>query len=151
MPSSSAPLFSTSSPDSVTIQILTREISDFLSHLAKNGGPTPAEYPLLNHHLSHFANPQFSNNLSAEQIVSLRNSLGVALSPETIQGWAYHKPLGYAGDYLLIEKIYKNFVCPNPSLQRWDLFSHTQKATKAIRNRISFSWNKCGKHTPRLH
>lgn len=68
MHSSSAPLVSTSSPDSVTIQILTREISNFLSHLAKNGGPTPAEYPLLNHHLAHFGNPQFLNNLSAEQI-----------------------------------------------------------------------------------
>ena len=138
MPSSSAPLVNFSAPDSATTQILTREISAFLSHLVKNGGPTPAEYPLLNYHLTNFGNPHFLNNLSAEQIGDLRNSLGIALSPETIQGWAYHKPLGYAGDYLLIEKIYKNYVCPNPDLRKWDLFSHTQKATKAIRNRISF-------------
>ena len=138
MPNSSAPLVNFSTPDVSTVQILTREITEYFCYLSNNGGPNPADYPILNHQLDQFAHPQFFNLLTHEQINSLRNSLGGALSPETIQGWAYHKPLGYAGDYLLIEKIYKNYVSANPHLRKWDLFSHTQKATKAIRNRISF-------------
>jgi len=68
----------------------------------------------------------------------IRTAFGEALSPETIQGWAYHKPLGYAGDYQIIEKIYNYHTSSNPHLAKWDRFFHTQKAPKAVRNRLSF-------------
>ena len=76
--------------------------------------------------------------LSSEQLASIHNSFGAALSPETIQGWAFQKPLGYAGDFKIIEKIYNFDTSSVPHLVKWDDYFHSQKAPQAVRNRLSF-------------
>ncbi len=120
------------------IEKLVQETYRFISSLSKKGGPAPSDYLMLNSLLQCFSSETSQSLLSHDQFGQLRDAFGESLSPETIQGWAYHKPLGYAGDFQIIEKIYTQHTSSNPLLAKWDHFSHYQTATKAIRNRISF-------------
>ena len=120
------------------VEKLVRETYEFISHLSEKGGPDPSHYLMLNTLLQCFCDDKSKSMLTENQLQTIREAFGEALSPETIQGWAYHKPLGYAGDFQIIEKIYTYHTSPNPHLAKWDHFSHYQTATKAIRNRISF-------------
>jgi len=123
---------------SLEIEKLIRETHEFIGYLSKKGGPEPSDYLMLNTLLHNFSGDKSQGIVSEKQLQELREAFGGALSPDTIQGWAYHKPLGYAGDFQLIEKIYTYKTSSNPHLAKWDQFSHHQTATKAIRNRISF-------------
>ncbi|MEA3467259.1 MAG: hypothetical protein U9R57_03430 [Thermodesulfobacteriota bacterium] len=64
--------------------------------------------------------------------------LGDALSLKTIQGHAFHKPHGYAGDYEIIDKIYTKWLSPELELQVYDKYFHKQEAPKAVRNRKKY-------------
>ncbi len=129
------------------IQKLAQSMSDLISGFSRKGGPDPTDYPMLNTLLQQFSEENIHKIFSAEQLGSIRIAFGEALSPETIQGWAYHKPLGYAGDYQIIEKIYNYHTSSNPHLTKWDEFFHTQKAPKAVRNRLSFFLDQLWKTT----
>lgn len=132
------PLSHFSATRSVEIERLIDETQQFIDYLSKKGGPDPSDYEMLNALLDNFSGDKSRGRASENQLERLREAFGDALSPETIQGWAYHKPLGYAGDFQLIEKIYTYKTSSNPHLTKWDQFSQQQTATNAIRNRISF-------------
>lgn len=71
----------------------------------------------------------------------LQKNLGDALTMETMQGNAFHKPHGYAGDYEIIDKIYMEWHSPESSLRVWDKFFHLQSASTAVRNRKEYFIN----------
>ena len=123
---------------STQIQSIVESTGGFIRNLAQKGGPDQTDYPLLDTVFQQFSNPTFQDSLSSEQQVTLHDSFGAALSPETIQGWAYQKPLGYAGDFQIIEKIYNFHRSAVPHLAKWDDYFHAQKAPQAVRNRVSF-------------
>ena len=123
---------------STQIEKLFHQTHEFISYLSEKGGPDPTDYLMLNMLLQHFSGGKSQSMLLETHLQTIREAFGDALSPETIQGWAYQKPLGYAGDFQIIEKIYTHYTSSNPHLAKWDQFSHYQRATKAIRNRISF-------------
>ena len=120
------------------IQAVVQETGNIIRSLVKKGGPDQTDYPLLDSVFQQFSQPALQNALSAEQQTSIHDAFGAALSPATIQGWAYQKPLGYAGDFQIIEKIYNFHRSPVPELGKWDDYFHFQKAPQAVRNRLSF-------------
>jgi len=120
------------------IEKLAYETYEFISYLSEKGGPDPSDYLMLNTLLKNFSWDKGNSLFSENHLQAIREAFGEALSPETMQGWAYHKPLGYAGDFQILEKIYTYHTSSNPHLAKWDQFSHQQPATQAIRNRISF-------------
>lgn len=123
---------------SFEIEKLVHETQEFISYLSEKGGPDQNDYPLLNTLFQQFSQTTLLEALSTEQLASIHDSFGLALSPETIQGWAYQKPLGYAGDFKIIEKIYNFDRSLLPHLVKWDDYFHSQKAPQAVRNRLSF-------------
>jgi len=68
----------------------------------------------------------------------LRRALGEALSAETMQGFAFRKPHGYAGDYEIIDRIYRGYTARAPHLSRWDRFFQSTPAAQAVRNRKAY-------------
>jgi SAM-dependent methyltransferase len=120
------------------IQAVVHSTENFIRSLVKKGGPDQTDYPLLDSVFQQFSQTTFHDLLSTEQQASVHDSFGAALSTETIQGWAYQKPLGYAGDFKLIEKIYNYHRSSVPHLVKWDDYFHSQKAPQAVRNRLSF-------------
>jgi extracellular factor (EF) 3-hydroxypalmitic acid methyl ester biosynthesis protein len=68
----------------------------------------------------------------------LRQAFGEALSVETMQGFAFHKPHGYAGDYEIIDRVYRRYITPSPNLSNWDRFFQATDAAHAVRNRKAY-------------
>lgn len=81
-------------------------------------------------------------NLSKSDIAKMNRSLGKEFLEETIQGYGLRKPYGYAGDFLMIDKIYTYHMSSNPKMRIWDEYFHQKEAPKAVRNRKAYfkSW-----------
>ena len=120
------------------IEAVVKTTGSFIHNLVQKGGPDKNDYPLLDSMFQQFSQKTIQESLSKQQQASIYEAFGSALSPQTIQGWAYHKPLGYAGDFKIIEKIYNFHRSSDPQLAKWDDYFHAQKAPKAVRNRLSF-------------
>jgi cyclopropane fatty-acyl-phospholipid synthase-like methyltransferase len=52
-----------------------------------------------------------------------------------MQGFAYAKPHGYAGDFEMIERIYNRSISTLDFVHKWDMFFHETPAADAVRNR----------------
>lgn len=116
----------------------TSEASEYITFLVNKGGPDRQDYSLLSALLNLFSNTSIREQISQNEWKQIQNSFGEALSIQTIQGWAFHKPLGYAGDFRIIDKIYTYEESANPQLAKWDQYFHSQKAPQAVRNRQSY-------------
>jgi extracellular factor (EF) 3-hydroxypalmitic acid methyl ester biosynthesis protein len=106
------------------------EIGTFLDVLNLKGGPVTQE------DYDNFS--KFADVLTPEEIAEFRKAIPDALDMNTLMGHGYVKPYGYAGDFMLIEKIYQYVVNPDPRYKNWDIFFHNQPAAKAVRNRKKF-------------
>lgn len=105
---------------------------DRIIKIINQGGPITGDYELLNYMIAQM------DDMKSEQQDQVLKILQPVLSLKTIQGHAYLKPYGYAGDFHLIDKIYTNWTSQDEDLKRWDEFFHTQAGAKAVRNRKEY-------------
>ncbi|GJL55178.1 MAG: hypothetical protein NPIRA02_23100 [Nitrospirales bacterium] len=115
-----------------------RSLCLYISKLVSKGGPTLSDYDDLKSALDTLAQARKSQSVTQDQLQQILDAFGESLSLETIQGMGYLKPHGYAGDFEIIDKIYRNHLSPIPALQNWDRFVHHQPAFKAVKNRLSY-------------
>ena len=111
---------------------------DFVNYLVEKGGPDPCEYENLSNWFVKVREHVENGIISSEQLRHYSAMFGEAISLQTMQGFAFQKPHGYAGDYEIIDKIYARSVSTDPSLAKWDLYFHAQHAPKAVRNRKKY-------------
>jgi len=106
---------------------------DRLKQMIANGGPLKEDYEELN---------RIIDSIDCEGVDSAEHELLNIITPvlvrNTMQGHAFHKPHGYAGDYEIIDKIYTYWHSPDPGLRKWDEFFHCQDAVVAVRNRKQY-------------
>jgi extracellular factor (EF) 3-hydroxypalmitic acid methyl ester biosynthesis protein len=76
-----------------------------------------------------------------EKFKSLIETHSPLFSKETMQGLAYTKPYGYAGDFEIIDKIYTKWKSNDTRLKTWDEYFHSQPASVAVRNRKTYYKN----------
>jgi SAM-dependent methyltransferase len=116
----------------------------FVSDLVARGGPARDEYPIID------ALMRLLPALSAEDVNRLRDAFGDAVyTSETMQGFAFTKPHGYAGDYEIIDRIYAQRISANPQLAAWDHYFHVQPASRAVRNRKDYFQALLSRHAAR--
>lgn len=115
-----------------------RNHNTFIKRMVSNGGPRISEYVPFANWLDEVAIDYQNGQLNHSQLQTLRNIFGQALSTQTMQGFVYRKPHGYAGDYEIIDKIYRQHVTTNPHLKNWDKYFHAQSAPIAVRNRKGY-------------
>lgn len=81
-------------------------------------------------------------NTPPEEIPKLTHTLHTLLGEEalrqTLAGFAYRKPHGYAGDFEIIDKTYRQEQHPDPRFAIWDQFHHATTAARAVRNRKTY-------------
>lgn len=77
----------------------------------------------------------FVNSIPAEEVEAFRELMKPILHPGTIIGFSFTKPFGYNGDFFIIEKIYQQYVSPDPVCRKWDMFFHRLPAAIAVINR----------------
>ena len=88
--------------------------------------------------------------LSGDELSALRAAFGEALSTtETMQGFAFLKPHGYAGDFEMIDRIYGERITAEPHLAAWDRYFHAQPAPRAVRNRKNYFHALLDRHVAR--
>ena len=76
-----------------------------------------------------------SGNLTKEDIELMYRAFGEEFLLNTLQGHCLRKPRGYAGDYLLIDKLYTNYESSDERYRMWDRYSHYHHSANAVRNR----------------
>ena len=79
-----------------------------------------------------------TGHLSEAAVQAFRHCLGDALSTKTLQGWAFHKPHGYPGDFQMLDYIYQGHRNGTPGYKEWDSFFQQCEAVLAVRNRKQF-------------
>ncbi len=73
-----------------------------------------------------------------KKMILLRNKHESISSDKTMQGLAFVKKHGYAGDYEIIDKIYTEWKSKDDYLATWDNYFHSQLSPIAVRNRKSY-------------
>ncbi|MEM9674580.1 MAG: class I SAM-dependent methyltransferase [Bacteroidota bacterium] len=76
--------------------------------------------------------------VSLKKMNEVYRGFGEAFLTNTIQGHGWRKPFGYAGDFLMIDKIYTHHTANEPEFQVWDEYFHRQAAPQAVRNRKEY-------------
>ncbi len=98
----------------------------FVRELFEKNGPDPDDFDDI---------MELIDRLRADDVDFFRNSMAGILHPGTIIGFSYTKPFGYNGDFFIIEKIYQQYVNPDPRYRKWDEFFHRLPAAIAVINR----------------
>lgn len=111
---------------------------EYLNNLVAKGGPSVEDYYDLDALIVDIAEHARSGRLTKQYLHHLRESLGDAASTDTMQGFAYRKPYGYAGDFELLERIYTRYVSNNSKLSNWDRYAQEQASAHAVRYRVEY-------------
>ncbi|MFC0876600.1 class I SAM-dependent methyltransferase [Saccharicrinis sp. FJH2] len=103
---------------------------------------TEGDFKLIDKLITRIGNAVRSNDLDKSDLAYLSRSFGEEFLYNTIQGYGLRKPQGYAGDYLMIDKIYTYHHSDIEKYKVWDEYFHSQSAPKAVRNRKKYFKSK---------
>ena len=106
----------------------------YLQDLVNAGGPEPDQYTELKNALSGFNQAHGRGDFNYYGPDFKEDLMGKALSLDTMQGLAYRKPNGYAGDFEVLERIYGHFLTPQSDLKNWDQFWNSQAFVSAFQH-----------------
>ncbi len=122
--------------------------------LIQAGGPKANEYQTVDSFIETIAKGIRNNYITAEEVEELKNLFYRDSLYNTIHGHAMRKPMGYAGDFQIIDMIYTHQMTQQPEYKNWDRYFHYLPATSAVRNRKEFFKNqileKLSDHTEAL-
>lgn len=110
---------------------------DYIRHLVAKGGPSEEDDGDFNAWMAR-THALTGGKLTEAENDELRQVFGTALSLQTMQGFIFTKPHGYAGDFEIIDRIYQTWISPDPDLANWDHFFHRMAAPRAVRNRKTY-------------
>jgi extracellular factor (EF) 3-hydroxypalmitic acid methyl ester biosynthesis protein len=109
-----------------------------IERLVAQGGPAPSDYVALTQWVGRLHEDLVATRVSHAELAQVRAAFGDSLSSDTMQGFALAKPHGYAGDFEIIDRIYRVHTAEKPHLSRWDHYFHAQAAPVAVRNRKAY-------------
>lgn len=110
----------------------------FLQAIIAAGGPETAEYDTLNQAFDALSYHYKTGKLKEEDVRVLQAGFGDECLQNTLHGHIKSKPFGYAGDFLIIDKIYREQVTEDDRFAKWDIFWNNHSAAKAVRNRKDY-------------
>ncbi len=110
----------------------------FLQKIIGQGGPEINEYDQLAQAAHQLHTAHKAGHLSDIDLQILQQSFSQEGLNKTLHGHSISKPYGYAGDFMLIDKIYREYVTPDERFAKWDLLWHSLVGAKAVRNRKSY-------------
>lgn len=110
-----------------------------LKRLADHGGPTKDQYEELLQLYTSLNMKRKKGIMNNNDLLSIWKALpDVYYTTDTMQGHLILKPYGYAGDFVMLERIYTGWLSPKPHLVNWDIFFHAQEAPRAVVNRKKY-------------
>ena len=97
----------------------TKKYFGVIGEMIDRGGPEVAEYEYLKQV------PKELSDFPIQEQVEVFEILKPLLTVNSMIGFTFQKPHGYAGDYELIDRIYSQWKSGNASLFKWDIFFHS--------------------------
>lgn len=111
------------------------DVAEYVSEIQKiinRGGPEVSEYEYIKNV------PEGMSEIPLEEQQKVYTALMPLLTVDSMIGFTFQKPHGYAGDFELIDRIYSQRKSENNSLHKWDSFYHNLEAATAVRNRKKY-------------
>ncbi len=105
------------------------------THISAN---EEAELQIIDQFVRQVSTAYRSGSLSSQRTFDLRKEFGQEFLQNTIQGHGLRKPFGYAGDFIMIDKIYTRHTSKKPKYRLWDEYFHRQAAPQAVCNRKAY-------------
>jgi SAM-dependent methyltransferase len=99
----------------------------------RSGGPEESQYDELRALWDELDINDYGT--SVDEIRSLFNE---QFLNQTLHGFIYRKPHGYAGDFEIIDHLYQQRILADTRFEKWDKFVHVQHAPVAVRNRKAY-------------
>lgn len=99
-------------------------------------GPKSEDYEYINDFFIHHY--QKDKNKFTRFFSNVRNEVKAFHRIDSLTGFCYLQPHGYAGDFELIERLYTRYESKDSGIARWDRFAQEQPAAKAVRNRKKY-------------
>jgi SAM-dependent methyltransferase len=121
-----------------TITNERKEAITFLQNIIEKGGPETREYDVLNEIFDHLSEEFKAGTMSEHELALLRDGFGDECLENTLHGHIKTKPYGYAGDFMIIDKIYQEQITGDHRFEKWDIFWNSHSAAKAVRNRKDY-------------
>ena len=110
--------------------------NELLYVINKKGGPDISDYNSLNKCVAAIPNLLSLGLMTESDIENIKEQCEFLKVDSSVMGHIKLKPLGYAGDYQIIERIYQKQV--SEKYFKWDQYSMINPAAEAVRNRKSF-------------
>lgn len=127
---------------SITTLPSVEEYRSYIIELSLRG-PEQKDYTTLHEFFHNVAQLRSESLLTHSDILEMRTWFNGAMSTtETMQGHVCVKPFGYHGDFMIIDRIYRQVICSEPVYAKWDQFFHQGDAPQAVRNRKTYFIDK---------
>jgi len=96
------------------------------------------DFPKIDNLITALSTDLENGKISKSDINAISQSFGKDFLENTMQGYGLLKPFGYAGDFLMIDKIYTYHKSSIKKYEIWDEYFHQHAAPKAVRNRKNY-------------
>jgi hypothetical protein len=115
-----------------------KKLKKQIIELLENKSFNKTTFPLMDEMICQIENNIAKGSMTKEDVTVLNRSFGDDFLNNTMHGHALMKPFGYAGDFLIIDKIYTFHTSAIPEYVIWDEYFHNHSAPKAVRNRKEY-------------
>ncbi|MEM6603506.1 MAG: class I SAM-dependent methyltransferase [Pseudomonadota bacterium] len=129
---------STVENEDLSVEIQIDHYVDYLQSLIDKDGPDPEDYEDLDIWITDIYELLKEGRISEEQRVRMLKPFEKTLTLDSMQGFTFLKPHGYAGDFEIIDRIYRRQISDKKHLKKWDTYFHYIDSTDAVRNRLPY-------------
>ena len=119
------------------------EILSSLETLISKGGPDEGDYKDITKVCDQLMNAK----LTVTEESQFHDTIKPLMSLDSMLGFSFLKPHGYAGDHELIDRIYQEWHSSDAEFNKWDKYYHYLDAPQAVRNRKEYLKNELVKLT----
>lgn len=119
----------------MTTQILDNSIS-FLKEMIQKGGPRQEDYSSFEGMLDDLSLAIAAKKVSKKDLQRIYGLFDENFMEKSIHGHSFRKPFGYAGDFMVIDKVYQIDI--EPAYENWDKYVFTHRTCDGIRNRKAY-------------
>ena len=122
----------------LTMQVTKHDIIPLLAMIKQKGSFDNDFYPVIDQLVATVGEMKREAIINENEMDEIRSFFGQDFLENTLQGMALLKKYGYAGDFIMIDKIYTGNPSGNPFFHSWDAYFNNHAAPKAVRNRKQY-------------
>jgi extracellular factor (EF) 3-hydroxypalmitic acid methyl ester biosynthesis protein len=109
-----------------------------LQHISQQPEFNNEFYPHIDKMVQAVAHLKKTGAIDDADMKRIQHFFGQDFLENTLHGMALLKKYGYAGDFMMIDRIYTGNRCNNSFFQSWDDYFQNHAAPRAVRNRKEF-------------